>query len=268
MVVFSPASYAAASGRPVRVLCFGDSWTHGNTYGLQRAFASSSDVVVTGKDYWGSTAQQFAENIDLLPDTVTKHNADYVVLSMGGNDFKNFYMKKREYVMPWTALKEVEANMRLVLEHLFQKNPHVRVVMYGYDFPGSVHGVLDYFLPAKSYSSSAARWAYDWLGVPIINRSCARLGAVMHQMANDFTQRGNHFTYVPLWGSLQAEAALTQGKKMAGPSMSEPSPTEYMADPIHANEKGYTVLMRNLYDRYFVKELGLETDQTKKNVTL
>jgi len=256
VVVFSPASYAAAQGRPLRILCFGDSWTDGNTAGLKSAF-SKHDVVITGTDYWGSTAEQFANKPDMLPAAVSKSRADYVLLSLGGNDFKNVYYKKREYIPPWTVVKQIEGNIRTVLSELYAAHPNVRVVMYGYDLPGPVDGVAKYFLPEDKFSTSAILRAYEWLGVPFINRCAMMLGTSIQTLSEEFSTQGYHLTYVPLWGSLQQEAAKNQGRTIKGVQLSQPSPSEYMNDPIHANAKGFRILMNNLYNRYFVGELGL-----------
>lgn len=252
------ASAARAAGTCV-VLCFGDSWAHGNAIGLQRKLNSVSDhknVKVASVDHWGSTAEEFAKKPHLLPDAVSKYRADIVFLSLGGNDFKNIYFKHGQYVAPWTALSQIESSLRIVLEALFKVHPNVKVVTYGYDFPGSLDHVLN---GGYLGDSSTIKWLstmYNWFGVRFINYFATRLGSTLSTISKDFQKRGFSLTYVPLWGSLQQAAAADANKKFKGYSLNEPSPDAYMNDPIHANDKGFEVLAGKVYDSYLGKELS------------
>jgi len=246
------------------VLCFGDSWTHGNALGLQTQLRlhGHSDVKVIDKDYWGSTAEYFASHPDLLPHAVTKYNADCVLLSMGGNDFKNIYWRHRQYVLPSTAVSKIESSLRTVLDNLYSKHPTIKVVTYGYDFPGSVDGVLSgtYWQNDKEVNNSMKMlvWLYNVVGIRVINYAALQLGYSLEKLSKEYREKGHSLTYVPLWGSLQSAAYEIQ---QPTPRLNEPSPSKYMQDPIHANAIGFGVLLRNLYDAYFVKELS------QKNVT-
>jgi lysophospholipase L1-like esterase len=178
---------------------------------------------------------------------------------MGGNDFKNIYWKKRQYVAPWTAVSQIESNVRTVLDSLFKAHPNVKVVTYGYDFPGSISEVLSgtYWESApKQELSSTTKFllfAYNNLGVRFINYSAMQLGATYEKLSKEYAAKGHSFTYVPLWGSLQ-KAAAPSDKKFTM-SLGSPSPSEFMNDPIHANQKGYSVLMSELYQTYFRNEI-------------
>jgi len=238
------------------VLCFGDSWTDGNAYGLsdQLKTHGHQDVQVINKDYWGSTAEYFAKNPKILPDTVKSCNADYVLLSMGGNDFKNIYWRYKQYVTPWTAVAGIEQNIRVVLDALYKEHPGVKVVTYGYDFPGDVDQVVSGRIwdSAKDIptSTKALLWLYNMVGVRVINYSAMQFGNTLEQLAKEYTAKGYSLTYVPLWGSLQS-ASSQKNSTTPNPILNKPSPAEYMQDPIHANRNGYRVLMGNLYNAYF-----------------
>jgi len=242
------------------VLCFGDSWTHGNAEGLQEQLQrhGHSNVKVVNKDYWGSTAEYFAKNPKLLPDSVASHDADFVLLSMGGNDFKNIYWRQKQYVTPWVAVAGIEKHIRTVLDALFKEHPGVKVVTYGYDFPGNVDQILSGTFWDKSSEVSTSTkllvWMYNLVGVRVINYSAMQLGYTLEKLSKEYSDKGYSFTYVPLWGSLQSAA---EGK-LESPSftLSKPSPNEYMNDPIHANAKGYSIILGNLYNAYFGKALA------------
>jgi len=247
------------------VLCFGDSWTHGNSIALaeQMHKHGHQDVEIVTKDYWGSTAEYFANNLELLPKAVEKYKADYVLLSMGGNDFKNIYWRKKQYVTPWTALSQIDGSIRNVLDSLYQRHPEVKVVTYGYDFPGSiseiVRGTFWNSAAEQEQLSSSTRFLlfiYNTFGVRFINYSAMQLGTTLTKISKDYAKKGHSFTYVPLWGTLQKAAAPVQQKKFSL-SLSMPSPSEFMNDPIHANSKGFSHLMSGLYESYFRNEIGV-----------
>jgi len=247
----------SAPHNPV-VLCFGDSWSYGNAYGLRQVFSEldeSRGFALHQKDFMGWTAERFAEHKTLLPLEVSNTKADYVVLSLGGNDFKNIYWKKKQYAtLPSSALSAIEVNIRIVLDELYKEHPEIRVVMYGYDFPGSIGDVLAKYHP-PSFSSTALHYAYQYLGVPLINKCALQFGGLLASLATDYSSRGYHFTYIPLWGTLQQAAAKAQGEKSSfGYRLTEPSPDEFMKDPIHANGKGCHALMQRLYEEYFEHE--------------
>jgi len=241
------------------VLCFGDSWTYGNAYGLQQQLKrhGHTDVKVVNKDFWGSTAEYFAKNPNLLPSEVSAHNADFVLLSMGGNDFKNIYWRNKQCVTPWTAVDTIEKHLVVVLDKLFEQHPNVKVVTYGYDFPGCIENLLtgrmwDSSKQLSSYDK-ALLWAYKTIGVRFINYSATQLGHALAKLSKQYSEKGFSFTYVPLWGSLQSAA---EGKSDVAPVWGMPSPDKYMEDPIHANSQGYTILLGNLYTAYFHKVLS------------
>jgi len=241
------------------ILCFGDSWSHGNAHGLQRKLSSlrgHENVRIETVDHWGSTAEEFAKHPHVLPDAVRRYKADIVVLSLGGNDFKNIYWKHRQYIAPWTALTQIESSLRTVLEALYKEHPNVKVVTYGYDFPGSIHAVLNGKYLGETSTIKWLATMYSWFGVRFINYFSTRLGTTLGSLSKDFQKRGYSLTYVPLWGSLQQAAAADANKQLKGYSLSEPSPDAYMNDPIHANAKGFEVLAGKLYDSYLVNELS------------
>jgi len=243
---------------PTTVLCFGDSWTDGNAYGLKEQLKAHghANVRVVNEDYWGSTAEDFANKPKKLPNAVSQHKADYVLLSMGGNDFKNIYLRHKQYVTPWTAVSGIEKHIRVVLDALFAEHPNVKVVTYGYDFPGSVDRFLSWYGGDAELSSSlkALLWLYNLVGVRVINYSAMQLGNSLEKLSKEYSKKGYSFTYVPLWGSLQSAA---QKLEVPSPVLSQPSPEAFMQDPIHANAQGFTVLLGNLYNAYFRNVLSV-----------
>eukprot|EP00026_Physarum_polycephalum_P010712 Phypoly_transcript_10887.p1 GENE.Phypoly_transcript_10887~~Phypoly_transcript_10887.p1 ORF type:complete len:284 (+),score=33.67 Phypoly_transcript_10887:52-852(+) len=251
---------------PATVLCFGDSWTHGNSVALTdhlQACGHQDTVRVISKDYWGSTAEYFAQHSQLLPDAVEKYNAEHVLLSMGGNDYKNIYWRQRRYIAPWKAVAEIEGNLRIVLDALFARHPHTKVVTYGYDFPGDIAGFITGSLwngkePENlSYTVRLLLFLYNYVGVRLINTSLMRLGGVYEKLSKEYAKKGHTFTYVPLWGTLQ-KAALAEAKD-AKYKMGSPSPLQFMNDPIHANYEGFTHLLTQLYLNYFKSHFAPES---------
>jgi len=168
------------------------------------------------------------------------------------------FITKRQYVAPWTALSEIESNVRKVLDSLFKEHPQVKVVTYGYDFPGSISEILSgsYWDSSPREQSSTTKFllfAYNNLGVRFINYYSLQLGATYEKLSKEYAAKGHSFTYVPLWGSLQKAAAGSDNKFSV--NLGSPSPSEFMNDPIHANQKGYSVLMGELYQTYFRNEI-------------
>jgi len=244
-----------------RVLCFGDSWTHGNSIGLAEQLRrhGHQNVEIVTKDYWGQTAEYFATNPELLIRAVEKYQPDFVLMSMGGNDFKNIYWRKKQYVTPWTAVSQIEVNIRAVLDSLYKSHPQVKVVTYGYDFPGSITEVVrgTFWGSSPQELSSSTKFLlflYNTLGIRFINYSAMQLGSTLQKVSNDYSKKGHSFTYVPLWGTLQ-KAATPDDKKFTY-DLAMPSPSEFMNDPIHANREGFTLLMGQLYESYFRNEIG------------
>jgi len=151
------------------------------------------------------------------------------------------------------------------LDSLFEEHPDIKVVSYGYDFPGSVDEVLSGALwdsnTEVSYSLKALIWMYKLVGIRFINYSAMQYGYTLQKLSEEYSKKGRSFTYVPLWGSLQSAAkqkgstANTLALPPPSPVLNKPSPSEFMNDPIHANKKGYEILLGNLYNIYFSKVL-------------
>lgn len=234
------------------ILCFGDSWAYGNYHGLKHNLRKNShtDVRVTLVNRFGSTAKQYAEQPELLPKAVAQANADFVLLSLGGNDLKNFYFRGN-FLMPWTATKRIEASLSTVLDELYLHHPSTKVVMYGYDFLGRAD---DYIFTPET--SGFKRKLYHWVAIPLSNYVCSYLSGTLRSLQVKYRKRGASFTYVPLWGTLQQVLNEDEADdRRKGYSYWKHSASEYMQDPIHANERGYQVLTGRLYEEYFAKEL-------------
>ena len=197
----------------------------------------------------GSEAEYFAKNTSILPNTVTQTKADFVLLSLGGNDLKNIYFRKK-YKTPWAATSQIRESLETIVDALYKEHPNVNVVMYGYDFLGNAE---DYFLKDKS---AVVRKLYHWLFVPFSNYVAGHLGKALASMEKKYQKENRSFTYVPLWGTLQnAIEKEEEIDKEQGFSYWRHSATEFMRDPIHANEKGYNILLSKLYKKYFERKL-------------
>jgi lysophospholipase L1-like esterase len=259
------AKVSMAASRRSSILCFGDSWAYGNYHGLKHCVRKNNhdDVQVKLVNRFGSTAKQFAEQPELLPNAVAQSNAEYVLLSLGGNDLKNFYFRGN-FLMPWTATNRIEGSLTSILDELYRQHPSTKVVMYGYDFLGRAD---DYIFTPET--SNFKRKLYRWVAIPLSNYVCSYLSNTLHSLEAKYRKQGFSFTYVPLWGTLQQvlndEAAADRGK---GYSYWKHSASEYMHDPIHANELGYRVLMGRLYNEYFAKELGSELAEEHHSATI
>eukprot|EP01118_Nematostelium_gracile_P014242 TRINITY_DN5505_c0_g1_i1.p1 TRINITY_DN5505_c0_g1~~TRINITY_DN5505_c0_g1_i1.p1 ORF type:complete len:242 (+),score=50.98 TRINITY_DN5505_c0_g1_i1:35-727(+) len=224
------------------VLCFGDSWSYGNYYGMKEALRTRgiTNIDLHSHYHFGATASHFASNKDLLPRHVSKHKADYVILSLGGNDMKNIYLRNKNFALPGSVLPVIEEDIRTVLKSLYDQHPKVKVVMYGYDFMGNCESWL---------RGSAYENLYKWVGIPLVNWGLTYLTTAMQNLEKEMKKGGYDFEYVPLWGTLQTKGGSESF------SWFKPSSEEYMQDPIHANQKGFTLLMDKLYEKYFVNRL-------------
>ncbi|PRP77977.1 hypothetical protein PROFUN_14097 [Planoprotostelium fungivorum] len=241
------------------ILCFGDSWTYGNYQGLQQHLQKKQlKVPIHRGGQYGTTARQYANHQEELPRWVSQTRATHVLLSLGGNDLKNFYFREGRYTsLPSTATTLIKKDLNTILDALYLQHPNVKVVMYGYDFLGSAE---EFIINDKAPRSGLYRTLYRWIGIPITNMVASSLSKTLSSLEKEYTQKGHHFTYVPLWGTLQhVIEEEEEDDKKRGYSYWKHSATEYMQDPIHANSKGFSVLMGKLYKEYFVREL--ETQQ-------
>jgi len=236
------------------VLCFGDSWSYGNYPALVDQIKKNNHAHVKVSYYhrYGETAEHFAKNPNILPDVVTRCDADYILLSLGGNDFKNFYWKRQQIVAPWTAVNFAEEQLRIVLDALYKEHPNMKVITYGYDFMGDMGDYIDYMF--KDHDKGPwIRRAYDWVGIPLINYSLSLMGKAYKRLEKHYTSEGLSFTYIPVWGSLQSvEPGINNNW-----SLWRTSQLDHMHDPLHASEKGYQKLIGHVYDGYFKKEFEI-----------
>lgn len=123
--------------------------------------------------------------------------------------------------------------------------------MYGYDFFGNAE---DYIFDKNS--SGLMKMLYRWIAIPLSNYVAGHLGSTLASLEQRYQQQGYSFTYVPLWGTLQHVIEKEEEHNIdRGFSYWNHSATELMKDPIHANERGYNILMNKLYKRYFENKL-------------
>lgn len=242
--------------KPSSILCFGDSWTYGNAPALRAHLKKNNhNVPLYEGGHWGTTARQYAKHPEELTRLVTRNNSTHVLLSLGGNDLKNFYFREGKYTsLPSTATALIKKDLNIILDHLYEEHPDVKVVMYGYDFLGNAE---KFIINDAAPRSSLYKTLYRWIGVPITNIVCGSLDKTLTSLEKEYRSKDLHFTYVPLWGTLQHVLEEKEDRdRKRGYSYWKHSAEEYMNDPIHANAKGFGVLMGELYKQYFAKELS------------
>ena len=252
----------------INVLVYGDSWTYGNGYGLQHQVSKhklGNRVRIITKDYWGSEASEFAKDTSKITNSIKKENADYLVLSLGGNDLKNLIwknkLKGKLLQLPSSHYTAISEDLKIILDAIFTCKPELKVVVYGYDIPGDLSGVAQRI--GTSYPIVTK--GYDLVGTRLINYFWLKISHVYEDLAKHYSGLGYNMTYIPLWGSLQQEydekeeeeeEALEKGGKQTVPyTLGTPSLTKYMNDPAHPNHEGFKILMSRLWRYYFVPEL-------------
>lgn len=230
-------SFTARDARAAEVIAFGDSWAEFGADELGEIFVINGhpEINVDNQGVGGTTADFWTYAAWTLPYVVSENpDAEWMWLSLGGNDVFAYYSAGAGE----TAAASIDEDLRFLLDELFTYYPRMKVVMFGYDFP--------------NFEQSTECWTYAALYfpgmlTPDINRTFLNdIGEVQKAIAADYP----NVTYVSLWGTLQAAGGIPNA-----PNVLFPSPAQYMADCIHANDQGYRLIMQGLYDAYFAQQL-------------
>jgi hypothetical protein len=129
--------------------------------------------------------------------------------------------------------------------------------MYGYDFCGNAENFI-FRNPKFENFYYIPKLLYNWFGVPIINYIVFHLDDVISSVERHYADLNLDFTYVPMWGTLQQVVENQEdGDFETVYTFWCHSALENMADHMHANKRGFKILMKKLYKLYFKGEIEL-----------
>mmetsp|Transcript_42862 Transcript_42862/g.68778 ORF Transcript_42862/g.68778 Transcript_42862/m.68778 type:complete len:266 (+) Transcript_42862:17-814(+) len=241
---------------PVLVV-IGDSWGAYGWRDLAKVLEEKgSNLTVKSYAIGGTTSTFWARDPTLVNQLVSDNpNAQYVWLSIGGNDVIDFMPSCTEK-MPVDdciniLLPEVINNTQTFLNPLFAAHPTIQVVQFGYDIPNLDENVL---------CRSIGKDIIDGCNgtASCINPQFVKVQYLyVDQMAKIYP---NNVNAVNLLGSLQAQDEYP-GVNITNPDLSKWSPKDLMEDNcIHPTRydrpgepAGFKVIFDNLWDAYFAK---------------
>lgn len=224
----------AATAAPV--IAFGDSWAEQSWPELVNALSAAghASLIVQNYGMGGTTAEQYAGlNSSMITAALQANpDAEWMYLSIGGNDVFNHYINNS----PGTSTAMNDANLRTILDQIFAEAPDIRVVAFGYDRTNFVQDAFC-MMQAEQFFYTGVTQAE----INFINET--ELGGVLANLPASYPQ----FTYIPLWGTLQAAAGqpVTQA---------DPSPAIYMTDCYHLTNTGYRIIHDELVANYWDSE--------------
>jgi len=222
------------------IVSFGDSWADMCSDAFQHQFALNHDKtwMVLNYGWGGTTANYYAAHPQKIRDALEETEASIVLLSAGGNDFAHWFATVDDIDLA-TVLKYAKRDVRKILDAIFELQPDVQVLMYGYDFPGSMQ---DLNLPCPP----VIRDLYSTLGLNIVNGVLLSFCEALGDFAVEYTNKNHSMRYVPVIGTLQHLANVPNP-----PNVIYPSPPQHLRDCIHPSEDGFERLMKIVYDEYF-----------------
>jgi lysophospholipase L1-like esterase len=225
------------------IVAIGDSWTVLGSPILQTELSThSSSYNLSANGRSGSTASEWQNDVTGIQTALAATpSAELVWLSIGGNDI----IDKLEAgeTNPLTALSEIQSSIQSILDTIFQKAPNIKVVHFGYDLPNFSASTL------SSYGKS----------VSDVNTFMFLFAAMLQTIAEQAKYK-DKFYYVNMYGTLQAAAGIS-----GAPVIDQPSPTQYMADSIHPNTQGFTILMQKFYNVWLGAQLSGSTTRAPNN---
>jgi len=230
------------------IVVFGDSW---GTVGASsfNKMAKSHGLSVSNHAVGGSTAAQWAQPSRVMALTNwVKENKDakYVWITIGGNDAAD----GMEAGQPISKiLNDFVKHERAFFEPLIKAVPTIKVVQFGYDIL-----FWDYF---ECTAQATA----------IFGRHCGKHGsanftecanALMYQVQDTVEAFASNYTQLTapnLMGSLQKAGGISAAD-IGKPNIHYFSPNKYTGPTkfcLHANNEGYDIIFKNLWDIYFSK---------------
>jgi lysophospholipase L1-like esterase len=230
------------------IVVFGDSW--GTQGGASfKKMASSHGLTVSNHAVSGSTAAQWAKpgKVNDLTNWVEQNkDAKYVWITIGGNDAAD----GMEAGQPISKiLGDFQKNERKFIEPLFKAVPNIKVVQFGYDIL-----FWDYF---ECTATATA----------IFGKHCGKHGSanftvcanhLMFQVQDAIVSLAANYTQLTapnLMGSLQKAGGISAAD-IGKPNDKFFSPNKYTGPTkfcLHANDEGYDIIFKNLWDLYFSK---------------
>ncbi|MEQ9498418.1 MAG: GDSL-type esterase/lipase family protein [Deltaproteobacteria bacterium] len=223
----------AVPAQAAPVIAFGDSWGNQSWPDLQAALSAAGypTLSVANHAIDGTTALEYATTQSGMITSALQLNpdAEWIYLSIGGNDLFNHYMAGN----PGTSVAANDANMRTMLDQIFTERPDIRVVQFGYERTNFVQ------------SAACMTQAEQFFGAGITQAQInqineTELGTVYSAMEASYP----NYTYIPLWGTLQAAAG-------APVTQNDPTPVQYMADCFHLVSTGYRIVHDEVVANYW-----------------
>jgi len=231
-----------ASAHAAHLVVFGDSWGTEGAKSLRQVFGAKG-ITIDNVAKSGSTAEQWARTPNAVRDAVRKNpDAKWVWLTVGGNDAKN----ELSIGVPVEKLiQEMINRTRIILKPLFDDNPTIRVVQFGYDVLTFSKGLLCPAFGALVFPKCKG------------NITCVNTEFLLMQYAYVEKMRAAgpfpRHDSVNLLGTLQV-AGKVPGAQITKPNLAYYSPDQYMqANCIHANDEGYVIIFQEFWNRYFSK---------------
>ncbi|MBZ0252020.1 MAG: SGNH/GDSL hydrolase family protein, partial [Candidatus Methylomirabilis sp.] len=235
-IVFAVAALLALApeARAAKVVVFGDSWGYGGWEELGAHLAARGHPEMTVESYAvpGSSADFWANvQPNAMRDAVSLNpDAEYVWLSITGNDVFAHYAAGNGA----SCAADNDVNLRKMLDDFFAVHPGVKVASFGYDF-------VNYEQSPECILTGIT--IFPGFATPQVNLTLLNdVGAVMQAVDADYP----NFTFVPVWGTLQAAGGIP-----GAPNILFPSPSQYFADCIHPNTAGFNLIMSRFYDLYW-----------------
>ena len=224
-----PTSVASAA----EVVVFGDDWTASSITQLRASLAAAGvNVTVDDASQPGATTATVALTPQALADRVSRnHDARWVILSLGNNDFLKSYRR--------TGVSGIRAaniaNLRKLLTRLFARHPNIRVVLFGVDWPNF------------TVTSTCRRQASAAFGplVTTLQINDGQRRAVGDAYAAVAAEFGN-VDYVDIFGTLQIVGGLP-----GAPNPAQPSSSAFMFDCTTPTAIGFQVITDALVDEYW-----------------
>jgi len=251
-MLINGAAAFGSSPETYDIVVFGDSW--GDYPGSRDAFQNMVEdhgktvlnVAESGTTtkYWAQdgTTEGEEDNRNRLRDIVTETGADYVWLTIGGNDFLEVGTGPIPGYGPFSFVEEVIPGMlentRAFLDPLFSMHPNTKVVQMGYDVLA-----WDQSQYCQAFASQVFR------DCAVGDTEC--INTEFYQLHDKYVRQlsemyPNHIT-LEIIGALQ--------NRPGQPDFTSYSPADLVKDDcIHLEDEGYRIVSDAMYNNFFFGE--------------
>jgi hypothetical protein len=241
----------AAPLQAARILVIGDSWGVAAGPALQQVLDDNgNDDAIASIAVGGETAanintpawlQQITDALAANPD------ADFVHLSLGGNDFLGNWSADLSQADEDQLVASILADITAIVDHILEQRPEIRIFWSSYDFPRPL----------------------TILGEPIaVNQASIRFSEQSRALAD---AKGDALTYGDFNGMTQVVYGF-DGVQVTpydpavpiapgDPSLPDPQypgPAVAFADPIHLTANAFLVLAEQQYQQFYETVLGFQ----------